>query len=357
MNQEIAVIVPVYNTGKAKLSACIQSILRQMFQNLAVVLVDDGSTDDSGAVCDAYAKKDHRITVIHQPNKGSVEARKAGILSETAQQAKYICMCDSDDTMPNSAMEKMYNAAVNNDADCVCGVCKRYTGGGGISLPLPERFCAPCFDISQEKLYTHDAIIRELYISCFGISNYPVSLWAKLYKTNLITQATAYDPIVHFMGEDLSVTLRVLPETQRLVIIPDIVYHYRIGGGTSRYMPFMLEDFLSLYRFKKEMAEKYPMPQNADYFMAVEMKNILLSWLEMCAVHGEYSKDALLQEAARVCRIPEIQDAVGQKDFAEKQPDGIRKAIQNVDAETICSFVYEQVNAGRFRRFVKSILK
>ena len=62
MNQEIAVIVPVYNTGKAKLSACIHSMLRQTFQNLAVVLVDDGSTDDSGAVCDAYAKK----TIVSQ---------------------------------------------------------------------------------------------------------------------------------------------------------------------------------------------------------------------------------------------------------------------------------------------------
>lgn len=200
-------------------------------------------------------------------------------------------------------------------------------------------------------------ICSELYISCFGVSNYPVSLYAKLYKTELITKASAHEPIVHFMGDDLSVTLRILPETQRLVIIPNTVYNYRIGGGTSKFMPHMLDDFLSLYRFKQEMAKEHTMPQNADYFMSVEMKNIVLSWLEMCAVRGGYGKEALLQEAARVCALPEIQRAVKQQDFCEKQPDGIRKAIEDVNANEVCSFVYEQIKAGRFRRFVKSILK
>ena len=92
------------------------------------------------------------------------------------------------------------------------------------------------------------------------------------------------------MGEDLSVTLRVLPETRRLVIIPDVVYNYRIGGGTSKFMPHMLDDFLSLYRLKKELAQRHPMPQNVEYLMAVEMKNIVLSWLEMCALSGKFDK-------------------------------------------------------------------
>ena len=159
------------------------------------------------------------------------------------------------------------------------------------------------------------------------------------------------------MGEDLSVTLRVLPETQRLVIIPDVVYHYRIGGGTSKFMPDMLDDFLSLYRFKKEMAQRYPMPQNAEYLMAVELKNIALSWFEMCALSGKYDEQAMRGELARVCELPEIREAVQQKDFAVKEPEGIRRAIQESNVKYIEDFLAERISAGKYRRFIKKILK
>lgn len=351
--KSVAVIIPVYNTGKHKLRACIRSILRQTYKDFLLILIDDGSTDDSGHICDVFAQKDSRIRVIHQENCGSVVARNTGLFLDEAQCAKYICMCDSDDTMPIDGLEKLYCAAERNRADCVCGKSNRVYKG----VSLPRQFAAPCFSITQEKAYTREEIIQELYVSCFGISNYPVSLCAKLYKTELITRASKYEPIVHFMGEDLSVTLRVLPETEKLTIIPDTVYNYRVGGGTSRFMPYMLDDFIALYRFKKQMAIKYPMPQNTEYLMAVELKNIILSWLEMCTIKGGYDNAALLSEAARVCTLPEVQEAVRQKDFVKKQPEGIRKAIQESDAARICLCVQERIKANRFRTLIKSFLK
>lgn len=221
------IIVPVYNTGKYKLTKCIKSITAQTYTDFLLVLVDDGSTDDSGRVCDMLVKNDSRIKVIHQVNKGSVDARKTGVFSDEAQAAKYICFCDSDDTMPKDALEKLITVAEKEQADCVCGQTRRIYRG----ITLPQRFIPPCFAIDEPKVYTNEEINSDLYISCFGISNYPVSLYAKLYRTELITQASNYDAVVKFMGEDLSVTLRLLPETHKLVIIPDIVYNYRIGGG------------------------------------------------------------------------------------------------------------------------------
>lgn len=353
MNPQIAIIVPVFNTGKNKLTKCIRSILAQTYSQFVLILVDDGSTDDSGQVCDCFAHRDPRVKVIHQPNKGSVEARKAGVFSDEAQAAQYICFCDSDDTMRKDALEKLVTAAKENQADCVCAnICRVYQG-----IRLPQRFTPPCFSDGKVKTYTTKEIISDLYISCFGISNYPVNLVAKLYRTELISQASDYPPVVKFMGDDLSVTLRMLPETQKLVIIPDIIYYYRIGCGTSKFMPYMLDDFLQLYRFKKEMAARYPMPQNVEYLMAVEMKNIVLSWLEMCALSGKYDKDALREEIKRVCRIPEIEEAVRQKDFAEKEPTGIRKAIQETDVKFIDNALLERIAAGKYRRMIKKLLK
>lgn len=92
--RQATIIVPVYNTGKYKLTKCIKSITAQTYTDFLLVLVDDGSTDDSGRVCDMLVKNDSRIKVIHQVNKGSVEARKTGVFSDEAQAAKYICFCD-----------------------------------------------------------------------------------------------------------------------------------------------------------------------------------------------------------------------------------------------------------------------
>lgn len=350
---EIAVVVPVYNPGRVKLKACIKSILRQTFTNFTLVLVDDGSTDESGKICDAYAEKDTRVAVIHQPNKGSVSARKMGVFSEAAQHSKYIFFCDSDDVIPKDALEKLISAAQKTKADCACG----NTNSIYRKIVLPNRFVPPVFADGKTKVYTNQMILSELYVSCFGISNFPVSLCAKLYKTELISEATKNEPLVRFMGNDLSVTLNVLPKTQRLVIIPDIVYGYRIGGGTSKFMPYMLEDFLLLYRFKQKMSREYPMPQRVEYLMAVEMSNVLISWLQMCALQGGYDKKALLQEASRVCMIPDVQRAVRQEDFVKERPDGVRKAIQDGNSEELCAIVYERIKAGRLRRFVKSLMK
>ncbi len=82
ISRQTAVIVPVYNTGKNKLTKCIRSILAQSYQQFVLILVDDGSTDDSGAICDGFAVQDARVKVIHQTNKGSVEARKTGVFQK-----------------------------------------------------------------------------------------------------------------------------------------------------------------------------------------------------------------------------------------------------------------------------------
>lgn len=115
----IGIIVPVYN-AKRYLRQCIESVLNQSFQDFCLVLVDDGSTDGSGRICDAYAAKDRRIQVIHQPNKGSLLARASGVLSEYAQAAKYIFLSDADDTLEPNALQLLYDEAEKKELDCVC---------------------------------------------------------------------------------------------------------------------------------------------------------------------------------------------------------------------------------------------
>lgn len=345
---KIGIIVPVYNAERY-LKECIGSILKQTYKNFRIIIIDDGSTDSSGKICDYFAKKDNRIIVIHQENKGIAVTRKTAVLSSIAQQMDYIMFVDADDTLNKMALEKMYNMILKYDADCVCGMSIKQWK----NIRFYKKNKLECFKINNESIYNRKKIISQLYVSCFGITNYPVSLWAKLYKTELITKSVNFKPIVKFMGEDMSITLRCMPNTKKLVIIPEIVYYYRIGGGTSKFMKDMLNDSIALYEDRRKLAVKYPMPQDSEFYMSVEFMNVVMSWLIMCYKHGGYKGKELEQECLRVCNIQIIREsAENLKDKNNK----IANLILQQKVSELEKMILERAKQTRKADIVKKIL-
>ena len=112
MNDLISIVMPVYNVEKY-LEKAVNSVIKQTYKNLEIILVDDGSKDSSGVLCDELAKKDTRIKVIHQENAGLSAARNAGIKLATG---KYIGFMDSDDLIAENMYETLYNALIKNGA-------------------------------------------------------------------------------------------------------------------------------------------------------------------------------------------------------------------------------------------------
>ena len=123
----ISVIVPIYNIA-SYLRRCVESLLSQTFSDLEILLVDDGSTDGSGALCEEYRKKDGRIRVIHKENGGLVSARKAGL---RAAGGAYIAYVDGDDFVEPDMYERMYAELVKQAVDVV--MCGRFEDTGDVS--------------------------------------------------------------------------------------------------------------------------------------------------------------------------------------------------------------------------------
>lgn len=117
MEGKVSIIVPVYNVEKY-VDICLKSILHQTYRNIEVIVVDDGSRDRSGAICDRFAKKDSRITVIHQENGGVSRARNNGIDNASGE---YICFVDSDDWLPRDSIEMLVQKIEETEADFVSG--------------------------------------------------------------------------------------------------------------------------------------------------------------------------------------------------------------------------------------------
>lgn len=342
----IDIVIPVYNPGKA-FKSCIKSVLKQTFRDWRLILVDDGSTDGSEKLCDEYARKDDRITVIHQKNQGCVAARKNGVLA--CDPGHYVTFCDSDDMLTKDALEKLYSAATENNADMVCGNSIRFYKG----IKQKSGFKPPCFE--SKMTYTHDEIIDKLYVSCFGITNLPVNLWGKLYRYDLFRETVDQPPVVRFFAEDLSIMVFMLPRVKRLTIIPDIIYKYRIGGGTNRFMPSMLDDCLAMYHYKRKLALEWPMPQDIDRLMKIELKNMAFTWLRMYREKGGFSDKQYAQEVERVCNLAEIIEAV-KPDYKEKNLIGFRNMVRDLQYDQIIAFVDSAIHRTGLKKTIKKLL-
>jgi len=186
-NELISIIVPVYK-AEAYLHECIDSILRQSYDNLEIILINDGSPDGSGRVCDTYAREHSRIKVIHKENGGVSSARNAGL--EIAQ-GKYIAFVDSDDSLIGESMyERMCTRLEESDADiCVCGFSKAYGNSVKESYKPDEK------EMSFKQIL--EAIVEDPDKNIYAI-NFTVN---KLYKRELIISKTNKEGPISFQTE------------------------------------------------------------------------------------------------------------------------------------------------------------
>ena len=198
----IGIIVPVYKV-EIYIAECIESILAQTYTNFRLILIDDGSPDNAGKICDEYAKKDSRITVIHQENAGVTHARARGV--EEAEDCEFITFVDGDDTIIRNAIEILVSK-VSSKYDIVITHFKGYTYPQKESISINE--------------YRHFIISGDT-LSCGPCS--------KLYRKSLFNNFCFDIPSKIIYGEDLIMNIRIAFRTQKeIAITPVIIYNYRI---------------------------------------------------------------------------------------------------------------------------------
>lgn len=344
----ITVIIPVYNVEKV-LGKCIRSIQRQTFTNWKMVLVDDGSTDSSGRMCDEYAQSDSRICALHTTNGGPHAARMKGL--EQISDDGYICFCDSDDEMPFNALQILYDEAVETGADLVCGNVERIYKG----IRISKGSTLSCF--AAPRAYTSDEVRSDLYLSCFGGGRFPVSLWGKLYKTALIRPIMLnLDEHPKWFAEDLNVIMRVLPNVKKLAVVGDVVYRYRVGGGTSRFMPTFLDDNILMYRLKMQWSDQCTAKENVKRLIGVELKNVIVSYWIMCEKSHKYPHGNLSAEVKAVCALPEAAEALTMLEGDCSGLPGIDQPLVDRDYKAVCELIRNKVKNDRPKDILKKLL-
>jgi len=221
----ISIIIPVYNSDKY-LKRCINSILEQTFIDLEIILVDDGSTDNSLKICEAYQKQDDRIKVIHKENGGSTSARKAGV---QIARGEYIAFVDSDDWIEEIFFERLYDEAKIHKTDIVASGCVKEGNCQKQKLVnnFPEGYYAK--QDLKKIIYPQMLYYEDMNLFSFGIRQY---LCGKLFRKSVIEQCIYSLDERLYDGEDVACVYDACLRASSIVIDNHTYYHYIIHEGS-----------------------------------------------------------------------------------------------------------------------------
>jgi len=240
-NIEVSIVIPIYNV-EHYIAKTIESVQHQDFELYEIILVDDGSRDNSGVICDQYALNDSRIVAIHQANGGVMSARFAGV---GAARGKYIAFLDGDDRMPPSALSCLYKAMIENDVDYVAGVCIDIDIEGH---RLNDVVYGPHFKgiLSGNRLYRS------------FIAKNPKGMNMKLYKKELLVKEPQIKiPPFIKNNEDFIFNLFLASKIHKVLAIDDIVAHIVERPGSASRVTYDVNYWLKLFTWMDENYKNY----------------------------------------------------------------------------------------------------
>ena len=250
----LSIIVPIYNT-EIYLRKCIDSLINQTLSNIEIILINDGSTDGSEAICNEYAKLYKNIIVINKENKGLSDSRNIGLKNA---RGKYIGFVDSDDWVSNKMFETLYKLCIKNDADIAqCDFYREYKNNEKLKLD----------NISQNNITIYSGN-ESLQLLDTQYGENMVVLWNKIYKREIFEEIEF--PIGK-INEDEYVTYKLLHKSKKIIDINVPMYHYRQRDNSIMNKEFNMNrlDIINALEERREYYKKHDLHQLAEKTDAV----------------------------------------------------------------------------------------
>ncbi len=249
MNNLISVIIPVYNVEQY-LRQCLDSVTNQTYKKLEIILIDDGSTDNSGKICDEYALKDNRIKVIHQKNAGVSNARNIGLKNT---QGEYISFIDSDDTVDTKMYEYLFYVTRGINFDLI-----KYRYEKIVS----DRVIENNLDSTNIKILDTEELINNFVIS--SISKMGGSVWTSLFKREIIFRNNIFFDEKMRQAEDYIFFINYILCCKKIVLYNKSLYNYR-KNFSSAVQTITYKTFMENLQIKLNLLENIIKNVNYDY--------------------------------------------------------------------------------------------
>lgn len=302
----ITIIIPVYNTAQY-LNQCLESVVAQSYTDWECIVVDDGSSDNSGEVCDEWGKRDNRFVIIHQENQGVSAARNHGM---DRSRGEYICFIDSDDWVDADYLSHLLSGMADGAVDMV------------VTGSVHESKKNEVHASKEEIKFRLTSDFTKQFIDHVGLFYGPCAI---LYKSSLIKSRHIVFPIGQSFGEDTIFVFQYLETVQDILILPYADYHYRILGQNSLSHRFGEEKTFLRYDLWKMRQQFYT---SHDMWDLVSQENM---YRELWGIisDGIFSvKKLTLSYLRKILNIKEI-DELKHWDFLYIAPKWIKYGILN----------------------------
>lgn len=342
----VSIIVPVYNAQRT-IRRCLISLMNQTYTDIEIVVVNDGSTDGSGAIIDEILSDVERKVIIHKANsEGAEQARLDGIAESHGQ---LVAFSDADDYYELNALEIMVDAMKRYEVDMVqCNADKFISLFGGFMIRIPSK----SHDNAAVRVICKEEIMDRDYLSFFGCGSFSVTVWSKLYKRTLLDDLNRCGLRA---VEDLWLNMQVFPKLKSICVIPNILYHYERQGTTSIYMPDYIEISKRLYQLKVEKAREMQ-SDKALLYSTIELRNCFKVQVESMILHKADSADGIKRW---ICQ--ELQDSTYDVfGWLSKQKQSgnsaLSQAIITKDSDTIYHLCRKSVYEWKWKKIARRIM-
>lgn len=292
---KISIVVPVYNVEKY-LKRCVESILQQDYENWELILIDDGSSDGTGVMCDQYSAHDSRIQVLHTENKGVSSARNTG---KNLVKGDYILFVDSDDWLENDMLSRLVKAIIKNKSEiAICDVYYVTVDESGNENKVARnkwvRYKSEC-NINGKEIY------RAFFINSG-------TLWNKLIKTEIVKNVN-FDVTLRY-GEDTDYLLKLMPKVDVVTVVPYCGYNYyinRVGNVVSSLDRRSMELMELGKKIYKELAA-----QNMGAIGVYRIFAVVTQTLQKIPNEDKYNKiyEQYYRAAKKALRVPAVRDII-----------------------------------------------
>jgi glycosyltransferase involved in cell wall biosynthesis len=242
MEDLISIIVPVYKIDEILLRNCMESILMQTYVSLEIIIIDDGSPDNCGIICDEYALKDKRIKVIHTENGGVSKARNIGLDNCAGD---FIMFIDSDDYIASDFIETMHQAIISEAVECVISGCTKTS--------TTEKTGCSSF-VNSTKILNRDEVLESLfYMEHLFLSIEITAVWGTLYKRDILQNKRFNEKMK--IGEDFSFKLEVFKCIKKVLFLDSRGYYYFLRQDSAIRGSFNPSKMTTLYELEKIIDE------------------------------------------------------------------------------------------------------
>ncbi|MBQ9118866.1 MAG: glycosyltransferase [Lachnospiraceae bacterium] len=320
----VSIIVPVYN-GEKYIDACMECVLAQTYKEIEVIVVNDGSRDNSGSLCDSYAEKDDRIRVIHQENKGLSGARNAGI---QAASGKYVIFFDVDDTFEKTVIEDNVRLAEEHQADVVMFCFWYYNVDTGQLKPN-----------AMERLFVGNAeeYFREYLIPTMDteVFNAP---WNKMLRKELLDKNKLYFDTRYPIYEDIIFASNLLNVAEKLVVNNQMYYKYFVrssGSLITRFYETFFDSVTQYYKNAMRYCERYHDNEKQKKRFAKLYVTLVIMHLKQISCQKDLTAKRKQQLIKRICEDSLFIEALDGVNFEQFRKRLMKKMIQAKMCRTI----------------------